>query len=281
VIPAVGTLQRYHDGTDLVEGYRGAWIGLLANPNQLAMVMAVTMPWALYAALATRGMKRLLLLGALGLECATVVVTHSRGGALGMAMALTAFALFSKNKGRSILLVLFAALVVGILAPRSFWQRTETIGAYEFDASAMGRIHSWQTGFSAFGEHPFLGIGAGNYVRAWDRYQPRNVKEKAYASHNMWMQVLVELGGLGTIVFASMFLLMLRGLWKARRSEDYGGEARALLASFTALMVCGTTGGYAFNWFFYMALGVAGAVVSGARRAGVEERADGRGLAVA
>lgn len=280
VVPAVGTLQRYHDGVGLVEGYRGAWIGLLANPNQLAMVMAVTMPWTLALAAQAGGFRRVALWSVLGLECACVVVTHSRGGALGMGMAFVAYAFFSRRKARSLVLVAVAAAVLAVLAPRSFWDRTQTIGAYQQDASAQGRLRAWQTGLQALSEHPLLGIGAGGYERAWDRYQPRNVREHAYASHNMWMQVLVELGGLGVTVFATMFLLMLRGLWKARLSEAYGWEARALLASFTALMVCGTTGGYAFNWFFYMALGVAGAVVAGSRRALAQERADGVRFAV-
>ncbi len=281
VIPAIGTLQRYHDGVGLVEGFRGTWIGLLANPNQLAMVMAVTLPWALLSALWARGAKRLLLLGAVGLQCATIVVTHSRGGALGMAMALVAFAIFAERRVQALALVGLLAAAVAVFAPKSFWQRTETIGAYQVDASAQDRIRSWETGLAAFEDHPLLGIGAGGYLHAWDRYQPRNVREKAYASHNMWMQVVVELGAIGTLLFATMIALMLRGLWRARRSEEYGREARALLASFTALVVCGSTAGYAFNWFFYMALGVAGAVVAGARRSEARERAHVVGFALA
>jgi O-antigen ligase len=80
------------------------------------------------------------------------------------------------------------------------------------------------------------------------------------------MQVAVELGLFGLAAFATMFALMLRGLWRARARPGLGAEARALLASFAALLVCGTTGGYAFNWFFYMALGASGAVIAATRR---------------
>jgi O-antigen ligase len=281
LVPALGTLQRFRDEVELIEGYRAAWIGLLANPNQLAMVMAVTMPWTLASALARRGALRWLLFGSLGVECACAVVTYSRGGALGMAMGLVAFALFAADRLKAIGLILVAAAAIAVFAPRSFWERTQTIDDYAMDASAQGRLKAWQTGFRAVEEHPLLGIGAGAYGHAWDRHQPRNIRERAYASHNMWMQVLVELGLVGLALFAAMFLLLLAGLWRARRVPDWSAEARALLASFTALVVCGTTGGYAFNWFFYMALGVAGAVVAGSRAPPVREGSHAAGLAVA
>jgi purine-cytosine permease-like protein len=60
-----------------------------------------------------------------------------------------------------------------------------------------------------------------------------------------------------------------------------GGEARALTSSLIALVICGTTGGYAFNWFFYMVLGMAGAVITLAREAAAEEHAHGLELALA
>ncbi len=280
LVPAIGTLQRYDAGIGLVEGFRGSWIGLLANPNHLAMVMSVTMVWTLLLALSTKRLLRLALFATLGLQCATVVVTHSRGGALGMAMALVAFALLAERKARALALVGTMAAGVLLFAPKSFWQRTETIGDYQVDASAQDRFRSWDAGWRAFESHPLLGIGAGGYLNAW-AYEPRNLKDKAYASHNMWMQVLVELGALGLLLFATMFALMLKGLWRARRSDRYGWEARALLASFIALMVCGTTAGYAFDWFFYLGLGIAGAVVAGARRERAQERADGLEVALA
>ena len=280
-VPCVGTLHRYQEGIGLVEGTRAAWIGLLANPNQLAMVMAVTMPWTLALAVGRRGLGRLLLLATVGLECATVVVTASRGGALGMATGLVAFALLSADRARALGLVTVAALGVALFAPQTFRQRTDTIGNYALDASAQGRLKAWQTGLAAVQERPLLGVGAGSYVRSWDRHQPRNPRERAYASHNMWMQVLVELGLPGLLLFGTMFALLLNGLWSARRDPDYGREARTLLASFASLLVCGTTGGYAFNWFFYMALGIAGAVVAGARAGSREATAHGPAVALA
>ena len=129
----------------------------------------------------------------------------------------------------------------------------------------MGRIQSWQTGLRALEDSPLLGIGANNYQLAWDVYAHRNVREKSYASHNMWLQVTVELGLIGLGLFVTMFALMSRALWRARFHPEVGFRARALLSSLAALVICGTTGGYAFNWFFYMVLGLAGSVIACAR----------------
>lgn len=282
MVPAWGAIQRYRDGIDLVEGYRGAWIGLLANPNELAMVMAITVPWTLWAREKARSVAlRTALLTAFGLQVAAVIVTHSRGGALGLLAAVLAAAVLSPRRGRAFALGALATAAVIVFAPSSFWERTGTISSYETDASARGRLQTWEAGRRALEDRPLLGVGAGNYVEAWNRYMARNVRERAYASHNLWMQVVVELGWLGLAAFASMLLLLVRGLWRARGFADGGGEARALLASLLAVIVCGQTGGYAFNWFFWMLLGVAGAVVACTARRSTTEAAHGVRLAAA
>lgn len=262
MVPAWGAIERYRAGTDLVEGYRAAWIGLLANPNALAMVMAMTVPWSLLELERSRGWRRGLFLVAFGLQCAAIVTTHSRGGALGLAAAVVAAALLARHRLRALAFAAVATLAVVAFAPQTFWNRTQTIGAYELDASAQGRIRAWDTGFRALEERPLLGVGIGGYVASWDRFMPRNTRERAYASHNMWMQVLVELGALGTLAFGLMVALVGRGLWRSRKSQALGDEARALLASTAAVFVCGFTGGYAFSWFFYLLLGLAGAVIA-------------------
>jgi O-antigen ligase len=281
MIPALGTIQRYREGIGLVEGFRGNWLGLLANPNQLAMVMAVTIPWAMMLQSRASPFLRMILIAALGLEIGAIVATHSRGGALGLGAAMFASALLAQRKARAFGLLGIAFAMLLVLAPQSFWARTETIQDYHLDASAQGRIQSWQTGFRAFGDSPLLGVGANNYVLTWDTYANRNVRERAYAAHNMWMQVLVELGLIGIGLFATMFFLILRGLWRTRMHPEVGQEARALAASLVALVICGSTGGYAFNWFFYMVLGLAGAVIAYAREFPGEEADDELELALA
>jgi O-antigen ligase len=285
MVPARGTIYRYQNGIDLVEGFRGNWLGHMANPNQLAMIMAVTVPWSLFLWTRSKGFWRHILLVAAGLQVSAIVATHSRGGALGLGAAMITYALLSQNKARAMALVVIAAIALAIFAPKSFWERTGTIETYEMDASAMGRIQSWETGFKAFRDHPLLGIGADNYHLSWNIYTPRNVREHAYTAHNMWMQVLVELGLVGITAFTTMFLLIVAGLWRARKNPVCGGEARTILSSLCALLVCGTTGGYAFNWFFYMVLGLAGAIIvrsrEWAKTEAVKEPANGKELAVA
>jgi O-antigen ligase len=282
MVPAWGAIGRYRDGVELVEGFRAAWIGLLANPNALAMVMAMTVPWTLLETERSRGRRKALFLLAFSLQCAALVTTHSRGGALGLAAAVLAAAALSRNRARAFALAAVATTAVVAFAPQTFWSRTQTIGAYQQDASAQGRLKAWDAGFRALDERPLLGVGIGGYSSSWDRYMPRNVRERAYASHNTWMQVLVELGGLGAAAFAAMVGLVVSGLWRARRSSLLGDEARALLASMAAVFVCGFTGGYAFSWFFYLLLGFGGAVVAIERAGGTaEERAHGLDVAVA
>ena len=47
-------------------------------------------------------------------------------------------------------------------------------------------------------------MGAGNYVESWNRYTSRNPREHSYTAHNMWMEVLVELGLFGMAAYLAM-----------------------------------------------------------------------------
>lgn len=282
MVPAWGTVSRYRNGIELVEGFRGSWIGLLANPNELAMVMSVTVPWTLLCFHQSRKwVLKLALLVAFGLQVSAVVATHSRGGALGLLAAVVAIIALSPRRLPAVALGVAASLAVVALAPSSFWDRTGTISSYESDASARGRLLTWENGKRAIVDKPLLGVGAGNYVESWNRYMHRNIRELAFASHNLWMQVVVELGLFGLSAFLGMLFFLTRGLWKARGREEGGAEARALLASLVAVVVSGQTGGYAFNWFFWMVLGLAGAVVACTRIQSREREVDGVQLAAA
>jgi len=277
-VPAAVTLQHWHDEVGLVEGYRATYMGLLANPNQLAAAMAMTVPLALAARTGSGPVLRALLLVAAGLDAAAMVATHSRGGLLGFAAGLAAWALLSRQRMRSVALAAAGSAALAVFAPSSFWERTRTIGDYAQDASAQGRLQAWETGAKALAQSPLLGVGAGAYLHAWDVYAPRNPGERAYASHNMWAQVAVELGLLGAACFAAVLLLSVRALWRARTGPA-GDDARALCASLAALVVCGQTAGNAFHWFTYLALGLAAATAH--QRFQAAREAHGAGLAAA
>lgn len=268
--PAWGAIQNYRHGSNLVEGYRAGWMGLFANPNELASAMVVVLPLSLAAALAQRGRWRWALFAVAGLELAAIVVTHSRGGALGLLAAMLIFALVGERKLRSLGLVATMGAALMIFAPRSFWDRAATIHEYETDASARGRLHAWAVGKRVIEERPFSGVGLGGYLGAWPLYAPRDAGYRPYTAHNMFIQVAAELGLLGMLCYLALLVASGAALFRARRDPALGGWARALLAALCGLVVAGFTGGYAFDWVPWLLLALC---ASAARLAGTGAQA--------
>ncbi|MBM4381634.1 MAG: hypothetical protein FJ086_20395 [Deltaproteobacteria bacterium] len=85
---------------------------------------------------------RLLAVAAGGLAVTCLVVSHSRGEMMGLTVGLGLWTVRERAyRGRALALGAALALALAVFAPRSFWERSETVGQYEQDASAMGRVY--------------------------------------------------------------------------------------------------------------------------------------------
>src|SRR3954464_12325737 len=101
IVPGWGTFWNWWHDELLVEGFRGRWLGVLADPNHDAMALVGALPILLYLLVGRGhgwGSRVLGLLGAAA-GVAGIVATHSRGGTLGLAIAVVVWAMLSKRKG--------------------------------------------------------------------------------------------------------------------------------------------------------------------------------------
>jgi putative inorganic carbon (HCO3(-)) transporter len=83
-----------------VEGFRGRWPGVLGDPNHDAMALVGALPLLLFF-ITGRGHKwPLRIVAAVGSTAciAGIIATHSRGGSIGLAVAVVMFALLSRRK---------------------------------------------------------------------------------------------------------------------------------------------------------------------------------------
>ncbi len=258
--PAWGSLQNYLDGTNLVEGFRARWEGVYADPNHLAMAMVFLVPVALTALLRGAWWERAL--GALSLlaSCTTIVITHSRGGALGLTFAVLIWAVRATNRLRTLLAVLALLGAFAYAAPQSFWNRTETIADYQEDASALGRVHAWEVAAAISRDRPLLGVGAGAFVYAWPLYAPVDARGQAYVAHNVFLAVIGELGWIGFLFFLLFTGSALAGGFQAGRSDSTSGMwMRAVYAGACGYLLCDMSAGYINSAHFFFIFGLLGA----------------------
>lgn len=260
-VPAYYAVSNYLTGTNLLEGYRARWAGTFFDPNRLGMaVVASSMVLlAMRSRLKSPWTRTLVLLG-VGLQIWGVVVTYSRGAALGLGVGLLAYLLTGaggNRRLRSLAVVGAVGVSLLFLAPERFWNRTSTIATYQEDASAMGRIHAWQTAGNIIQRRPLTGVGVSAFTTAWATYAPGEAGSHAYVAHNILLEVAAELGLPALVAFLSLVGACLWGGWRATRAPSpVTEEARGVFAALAGYMVCQMFAGYILSFFLFLLLGM-------------------------
>jgi O-antigen ligase len=186
------------------------------NPNLAAYYLVVGLPLAIYAVTRARGAlaRGALVAGVLAIIVATVM-TFSRQAIFPLVVILLA-TLFKQARRKYVYgIVVVAVVVVALFVPQYYWWRISTIGSVFDDStgdfSLRLRLKALQAGWHLFLEHPFTGIGLGNfYVRSGSAELPVKM-----VAHNGYVEVLTGVGIFGFIAFLLMPFAGLRGVLKA------------------------------------------------------------------
>jgi len=277
---AAKSIVNYAQGINLVEGGRlaGPIGGIFGNPNDLALNMVTFLPLAGVIALSKHRptWRRLVAVGIAGLMVATIVLTRSRGGALGLAVALVALMFLGRKvrPGFAIIATL-SLLAAAPMLPASFWARMNSIVDAEEDArmytgSRAARSAVMQEGIAAFLDHPITGVGVGQFKN----YNPPGRQQRWLETHNAMIQVAAETGVVGLLLFlflivraatAAMSARRMLGDRRIRAPENRGVLAPsdrlalyentvALSAGLAGWFVCALFASVAYNWTFYYVL---------------------------
>jgi putative inorganic carbon (hco3(-)) transporter len=188
-------------GAYRVWGPEGSYI---SGNNEVALAFILVIPFVNYLLLQTRiRWQRLALFGTMALMAAAALGSHSRGALLAILAMAVVMWWRSKRKlpGAIIGLVIGAGLFT--LMSDSWFSRMETIGGYQEDASAMGRINAWWMAWNLAKANLFGG--------GFDIYNARNFGLYApdltdvHAAHSIYFQILGEHGFIGLILFLFLY----------------------------------------------------------------------------
>jgi putative inorganic carbon (hco3(-)) transporter len=252
IVPGWGTFWNWWHDELLVAGFRGRWLGVMADPNHDCMALVGAVPLLLYFAASGPGLwRRIVGAGGVAVLLMGIVATHSRGGSVGLVAAVLVWALMSKRKMLATSLALVATAGMLLFAPQSFWQRNETITNYDEDGSIQGRLQAWDVAGRIFKERPLLGVGESAFMSAWKRYAPiDDPTEHPYVAHNLELEILGQLGVVGLFGMIGFLVASLWSGWRARNGE-MGHESRAVFAALVGYLVCQQFSGYSLSWFLY------------------------------
>lgn len=243
--------------------------GTFGQPNPFAGFMGLLSPLALMAAWGYAGMwhkhRRSLWLGiatfyfgAFLILSGAILISWSRGAWLGFAASLGIIALALPRKlwhGVMLaggILLLFAGLWLTGILPDSIVARlasaTEEFFAFEDmrgieitseNYAVAERLSLWQAALNMAREHPWLGVGMGNYDIVYDRYRLINWEEPLGHAHNYYLNMLAEAGLLGLLVYGKVWIIIILLSWRIRRHPDVLARAVGvgLLGTWTYLSV--------------------------------------------
>jgi probable O-glycosylation ligase (exosortase A-associated) len=164
--------------------------------------------------------------GAMMLSGMAILGSQSRGAFLGV-VVMVAF-LWFKGKQKilsAIVLLPVAVLAIGFMPPQ-WMARMDSIGNYEEDSSAQGRLNAWKMAFNLANDRPLVGGGFELYTPStFARYAPN--PDDLHAAHSVYFQMLGEHGYVGLILFLSLGIACwMKARWIIRLSRDSPGYAR-------------------------------------------------------
>ena len=183
--------------------------GFFNNANDFGIAMVIAAPLAFYLYKSVKPVVLKIIAGIFAITfVVSILVSSSRGAALGLFAALVAYWLKSKNKLTSLALVFTIAVGLWLIAPDAWQDRFVSAKNYNEDATASARIRLWQGGISMFLDHPLTGVGINNFPIAWiSNYRPSGVGG-ATVAHNIFIEAAAELGIGGLIILIGVLIVL-------------------------------------------------------------------------
>ncbi len=224
--------------------------GAFADPNFYAQILIPLVPLALSRFLdeASR-LWRIVSAFALIACLIALIFTYSRGGILALGVVLGLMLLLHRPKLKHCVagLALFSASLVFV--PPEFAQRLGTLNQFveedespivSPDSSIQQRSLLMQVAWEEWLEHPFLGVGAGNYSEHYQKYAERigsavnsyeNFNRQRYA-HSLYLETVAETGLIGLVFFMAILVAAGKeGLYAGRVFRRSGAIREARLVA--------------------------------------------------
>ena len=202
-----------------------AFVAYSYDPNDLAMIFAVTFPMVVGQLFVADKKWRILLSLYLILLISGILKTGSRGGMLALVVAILLILFSSVVKVKlcykSLVVIVIVVLLQTLVVETVFERWEDVLSGQDYNLvdtveGTGGRIGIWKGGLRLFGENFFFGVGVGNSSTAMGE---RFGQYGWMTMHNAYLQTAVEMGIGGIIVL----LLILHTIWRdcSQAIKDY------------------------------------------------------------
>jgi len=208
----------------------GRFQGGAGDPNYLAAVLVPAIMLAGGLAVWRSVSRRTLVALATAIIAVGLAATQSRGGLIGAVVcACVALVIWRGRRGLILALIGLAALatVSFFVANPAAWTRIQESN------QGSGRVDIWKVAWRVVHDHPLGGVGIAQFPQVSPHYtlQPGALRyvglivEKHIVVHNLYLQLWVETGIVGLLLFVSVIGASLTAAVRAARRFDLQGDA--------------------------------------------------------
>jgi O-antigen ligase len=194
-----------------------------------------------------------LAVAALGAAIMALFYSLSRGAWIGVAAALVVTTII-RSKRAAVLaltgaLLLFLVVLLGQLnlIPDVVSERFSGVGDYfgfvdvrgvavnDANFALVERMAHWEAALAMFDDHPWLGVGIGNYAAVYPAYALPHWDDPLGHAHNYYLNVLAESGIVGLGAYLVLWGAIFWAAWRAVRSTR--GLAQCIAAGAFGVLV--------------------------------------------
>jgi hypothetical protein len=203
--------QKYHT---VFDGFRPGWV--VGDPNYFCVSVVLTMPVAYCLAMSRgSGWQRLYCGGCLMICVIGFVLAASRGGFIGMIVALLVIIWHSPHRAANVAL---AAAIIGPLAITGPIAQRLFRPSHGDELAVNNRAESWKAGLRMIAAHPLDGVGLGQFKPMAPRYSEGRAPD--YVAHNSYIEIAAEAGVPALVAFVGVLASSVVSLERSRRISE-------------------------------------------------------------
>ena len=242
--------------TEMFDSISGRVVSTLENPNVLGEFLIMAIPFFFCFFFLQKGFsKKTLTLVPLGIVGLCLIFTWSRGAWLGLILGALLFLLMYNRKSLTVMFfALFGIPALPYVLPENILLRFTSIGNLA-DSSTSYRVYIWKGTLRMIRDYFVSGIGTGVNVfpTIYPRYSYGGI-ETAPHSHNLFLEITVELGIFGLIAFLAIVICFAKQSFHANTLNGAPRERLFTIAGFSGIVAVLAQGMTDYVWYNYRVL---------------------------
>lgn len=207
---------------------------MLLNKNSLAALLnLIVLPSAAYYLIGKRALCCLPPIASLAvvfLLTLCIAVISSRGATIGLSVGLAVLASLSFRKipSKRIVILLTTVLISYLLIDLVVNPRVSATLASLADPveASNSRVLIWTQALQMLQHAPVLGIGLGIFWLYWPQFRAPADTSAGFYAHNDYLQIWIELGGVGLILFVAVLVAITFGLRRLMQAKTAPADVK-------------------------------------------------------